>query len=124
MAGSVKCAPGCACRKHVSQESRRGVPRPLDVRLKIATSSRGKAGLRGPANPAWRGADCGYSAAHLRTQAERGRAVEHDCIDCGQQAAQWSFRGIPGDYSTDPHDYDARCVPCHRVHDHKARQAA
>jgi hypothetical protein len=75
-------------------------------------------------------------AAHQRVVDERGPARDHTCVDCGEQAEQWSFnhrdtppervrqdprngnRG-PGPYSLDTADYDARCISCHVKFDAK-----
>lgn len=72
---------------------------------------------------------CDYRTAHQRTAHARGKASEHTCIDCGEQAEQWAYRG-DGRYeftghhagyrtvwSGDPADYDPRCRPCHRKYD-------
>lgn len=72
----------------------------------------------------------GYGTAHDRVRFDRGSAASHLCIDCGRQAAQWSYdhcdprelighgggaEGLP--YSSDPSHYDPRCVPCHKTFD-------
>ena len=75
-------------------------------------------------------ADVGYGTAHERVRAFRGSAAEHMCVDCGGNAAQWSYNhsdpeeivstesyadGLP--YSVDPSYYDPRCVSCHKRFD-------
>lgn len=80
----------------------------------------------------------GYRAAHMRITAERGRAAEQACIDCGEQAADWSYNHDDDDeiiaddathagmaYSLDPQHYSSRCRTCHRAHDleHAAERA-
>lgn len=73
-----------------------------------------------------------YAAAHAQVRRLRGRAVEHQCIDCGQQAQQWSYNGTdlaeesafpkerankPLVWSMNIEAYDPRCHRCHRIHD-------
>ncbi|MDQ2710291.1 MAG: hypothetical protein M3Z25_22875 [Actinomycetota bacterium] len=65
-----------------------------------------------------------YSAVRRRLGAERGRAVELCCADCGGAAVCWSYDGSdphertdPGrgvSYSLDLGRYRARCRFCHR----------
>lgn len=74
--------------------------------------------------------DVGYTAAHDRVRRRLGRPRNHRCVDCGGQAAHWSYdhsdpkerfftaRGgylIP--YSVDPERYRPMCVSCHKRHD-------
>src|SRR5690606_2960253 len=33
----------------------------------------------------------GYGAAHERVYRKRGRASQHDCVDCGERAEEWSY---------------------------------
>ena len=79
---------------------------------------------------AYRGDDITYTTAHSRLRQQRGPASERTCIDCGGQAADWSYRGgspkeIVGvtqhgyvlPWSPDPADYDPRCRNCHRNFD-------
>lgn len=81
---------------------------------------------RGESNTAWKGADVGYTGAHMRLRAARGSARQHACIDCGGPAKHWSYNhrdpneiARPGGppYSGDPGMYDPRCVPCHKRFD-------
>lgn len=60
--------------------------------------------------------DVSYRTAHERVWKARGKASEHRCVDCGGQAAEWSYRARTG-YSVNPADYDPRCVSCHRRYD-------
>lgn len=83
----------------------------------------------GEENPNWVGEDVGYGGAHCRIYRARGNATEYPCVDCFDQAAQWSYRhgserentewmdGKLVPYSPDPMDYDPRCVPCHKAFD-------
>lgn len=81
------------------------------------------------ANPNWRGEAIGYEAAHARVEADRGRACEHSCIDCGGRAENWSYdhadpnelrnaRGLP--YSPHTMHYAPRCLSCHARFDRNA----
>lgn len=83
-------------------------------------------------NPAWKGAEVGYTAAHDRVRSVRGPATAQACASCGGTAQHWAYthddpaalrteKGIP--YSSDPAYYEALCVPCHKNAD-LARLAA
>lgn len=73
--------------------------------------------------------DVGYTSAHDRLRAARGKAVEHACVDnCGRMAAHWSLDDhhrsdnltcpqSTTTYSLDLHRYAPRCSSCHRLHD-------
>ena len=74
--------------------------------------------------------DIGYFSAHSRVYAQLGAASEHTCVDCKKQARHWSYNHQGNDelteviegkylvaYSTDPAQYEARCVPCHKRFD-------
>jgi hypothetical protein len=99
--------------------AKRGRPRPdmlgdgnpmrrSDVRERVAAAQRGRLRTTFPT----------YSTVHHeRLPKARGRASDHSCIDCGGQAAEWSYREPTG-YSADPFDYDPRCRLCHERHDH------
>lgn len=71
-----------------------------------------------------------YCTAHDRVHNDRGNAKNHDCVDCGSQAHEWSYnhqdpdelisadhysRGAP--YSLDVNNYEPRCRTCHRRFD-------
>lgn len=84
----------------------------------------------GEQNPNWQGDEVGYVGAHKRVHRERGQASAHTCVDCGAQAAQWSYNhndpdeltgisraSIASRYSADPSYYEPRCHPCHRAFD-------
>lgn len=74
-----------------------------------------------------------YLAVHKRIARERGPAIEHDCVDCGEQAAHWSYDGQDPDervgpvavrgrtyqvtFSVNHHHYAPRCAGCHKKHD-------
>lgn len=78
----------------------------------------------------WRGDDCGYTGAHDRVTTHRGGpASTFPCVDCGRDAAQWSYDHADPDekvglvngqllpYSTKVDHYQPRCVPCHKMFD-------
>ena len=67
-----------------------------------------------------------WAAVHKRLSRKRGRAAEHECVDCGGPAKEWSYTyGSPDElidanglrYSLDLDVYKPRCVPCHRRYD-------
>lgn len=72
----------------------------------------------------------GYAAAHIRLRITQGPAQQHTCVDCEQQACDWSYDGADPDeliqenghaaglrYSLDPEHYAPRCRPCHKAFD-------
>lgn len=89
---------------------------------------------RGEANPAWKGDEASYEAIHMRVRAERGSAREHECVDCGGPAAEWSYDHTdPNEktarrgnslvaYSTDLSRYVPRCVRDHRAYDREKEE--
>lgn len=77
-----------------------------------------------------------HAGAHKRVFYDRGKASEYNCVDCGNQAQEWSVRhdvssecrqegwcrGRDGKqvwvmWSTNSQDYDPRCKKCHRRYD-------
>ena len=81
--------------------------------------------------------EVGYSGAHDRVARVKGRAKDHECVDCGAPALEWSYNHddpdermttrprcpYPVPYSMDPEHYSARCGTCHRLHDNAAASA-
>ena len=77
-----------------------------------------------------------YAAAHIRVSQAKGRAAEHDCVDCGGEAHQWSYDHADSIeyvsppryavYSLNPDRYEPRCRSCHHAQDraHRARRGA
>ena len=73
-----------------------------------------------------------YLVVHQRLRrSDRGKASEFMCTDCAKPAKHWSFswRRVPTDriqydpdrgypFSTEPSDYDPRCVADARRYDH------
>lgn len=75
-----------------------------------------------------------FAAIHKRLTRTLGRASEHDCVDCGGPAREWSYNNADPDeltaeisgrtrgrftvaYSLDISNYDPRCTSCHRKFD-------
>jgi hypothetical protein len=56
-----------------------------------------------------------YTAVHVRLLRSRGSAAQHQCIDCGQIAREWSYNHSQSNvrYSLNLDDYDPRCRACH-----------
>jgi hypothetical protein len=57
-----------------------------------------------------------YYAIHNRVAQTLGKASVHVCIDCGDQAKEWSQIHDTDGLNYGKH-YVARCVPCHRKYD-------
>lgn len=105
-----------ACRNEASKKEKAPKPKYTPVRRFGANS------------PRWKGESVGYSAAHSRVRRSRGKAELYSCVDCGQQAQDWSFtkpdcdgtmtdnKGRP--YCTHPEHYEPRCRDCHNKYDH------
>lgn len=70
-------------------------------------------------------ADLTYSGAHQRIRRIKGPASAQRCALCPRQAREWSFIPNYADrrFSTDPDDYRALCVQCHRAYDLPAKPA-
>lgn len=73
-----------------------------------------------------KGTLCGNKAAHKRVKTLWGKAVEHLCVQCGDQAQDWAYDGtdpddlpddVYGRYSLYPEFYMPMCRPCHMRHD-------
>jgi hypothetical protein len=76
-------------------------------------------GVRGAASPKWVGDSIGEEGLHKRIVVERGKAKAHLCIDCGEQAFDWSHV-----HDTDPLDvsnYEPRCRKDHAAYDGTAK---
>ena len=113
---------GIYCKTHGARVRRHGDPHKV-----IAAKDREMP--TGGDHPHWKGDQPGYGAAHERVTREKGRASEHDCVDCGDAAYHWSYthqckdevvrdvRGYIIAYSPHPDQYVPRCVPCHKRFD-------
>lgn len=57
---------------------------------------------------------------HDRLRAEKGRAADHSCVDCGKPAKEWSWDGGSGEnfgssaVGDNFDEYSPRCQSCHR----------
>lgn len=73
-----------------------------------------------------------YGRAHNRVREARGPASDHECVDCGTRADQWSFdpertKHVQHDprrgyYSGDVEAYEPRCYHCHNIFDGHVEQ--
>lgn len=71
-----------------------------------------------------RAGDPTYAGAHSALYAERGKADQHLCVDCGGPATDWSYdNSDPREftdpatgcaYSPDTSRYQPKCRSCHR----------
>lgn len=76
----------------------------------------------------------GYEAAHLRVSQAKGAAAQHQCVDCGGPADEWSYDHTDTTeyvchrrfilYSLNPQRYHPRCRKCHKRHDMDRRGVA
>jgi len=106
------------CKMHGTRLRRHGNPI-----VTIATTDR--AFPVGGFHYAWSGSNATYRAMHQRVKKLRGKASDYACVDCGQNAAQWSYDhsdesqidGHPGPYSIDANRYRPMCVKCHKGFD-------
>jgi len=77
--------------------------------------------MRGECHPGWTGDNVEYTGAHWRLRQDLGPASSHKCVDCPNQARDWSYVEAKG-YSLDIADYSPRCTSCHRLHDAALRR--
>lgn len=114
----VKPARGSLCSMHEARIRRHGDP-------DYCLHQRDRNIPRGPDSPLWTGDAATEDAMHQRVRRAKGRAADHACVDCGGQAAQWSYDhldtderpGIKGPYSLGLDHYVPRCVRCHKRFD-------
>ena len=76
---------------------------------------RGKVVPKGEESHAWKGDMAKYQAIHIWVRKEKGSAGEHNCVDCGNRAHEWS--NIDSNYRRVLDDYESRCRSCHRRKD-------
>jgi len=66
----------------------------------------------------WKGDNAGKKAMHVRIVKKSGKAKDYKCVDCGEQAEDWS--NINNHIYTDKiEDYLPRCKKCHRKYDNQ-----
>jgi len=63
----------------------------------------------------WKGDDACTRGIHLWVEDKKGKAKEHKCVDCGEQAVHWSNKDHT--YKRNLEDYQARCYKCHKIYD-------
>lgn len=83
----------------------------------MARRDRGQFCSRACQDQAHRDPDAGYGSLHTRVERARGKASEHQCVDCPNPnpAEQWSC--IHGRDGKDVWDYEPRCTKCHAEYD-------
>lgn len=59
---------------------------------------------------------------HRRIHRKHGAASNHKCVDCNQQARDWSLNGNV--YTDKVEDYSPRCRSCHVKRDDKNNDRA
>jgi hypothetical protein len=101
-------------------ESLLGVPKSAEHRQKIREANLTK--------------DPTYKAIHIRLTKTYGPASFYQCVDCGNQAQQWSYDNTDDQvridpaigcaYSFDLFRYQSRCVPCHVKYDKAVRDGS
>lgn len=62
-----------------------------------------------------------YNRQHYAVRTRRGDPYNHDCVDCGKPAWEWSY--VNGDRN-DVNNYVARCNSCHSKHDYTEERRA
>jgi hypothetical protein len=110
--------PHGLCKMHKSRLDRQG-----DPMIFIPQAERNLP--RGPRHRSWTGDNASYRAMHQRVKALHGRPSTHTCVDCGGQAAHWSYNHDDpnekqcdaGPYSLNVESYKPRCVSCHKKFD-------
>ncbi len=81
-------------------------------------------------NPNGRADRVCYQRAHQRLRDDKGPAWQHACIECGDQAAHWSYdrkaedeqQSVFGPYTTRQEHYQPMCNSCHKKFDLNRRQ--
>jgi len=98
-------------------------PKPVETAMKkfnIPRRSTAKRDQRGQKNHAWKGADAGYQALHLRIYSVKGRPGR--CVECGTtEKCEWANK--TGNYH-DVEDFQSMCRSCHRIYDNARSKAA
>jgi len=124
------CRCECGTEKVIRGKNlRSGQVRSCGCLAREVSSSR-LASRRGEKHFQWKGDAIGYDGAHQRVDSAKGKAADHQCVDCGDQADDWSYvGGCPRErvsdepktigcvYSPDPNYYVPRCKKCHWHHD-------
>lgn len=124
----------CAVWKYENPERKRELDRRhhQKVRLSLYGPEGPQGNKKGSSSHLWQGDAIRYVAAHARVRRARGKASDHNCVDCFHRADDWSYIGgchrelteLRQDtrkaqparevtYSPDPEMYAARCRSCH-----------
>jgi NAD-dependent SIR2 family protein deacetylase len=90
----MKCVPDCTCLRHTVDPGTRG-------------------------GRTWQSENPTIRTIHGRLGRARGKAREHKCVDCGEQADEWSQ--IHGTDYRDINNYEPRCYSCHKYYDDPQR---
>ena len=73
--------------------------------------------VTGEKNGGWKGDEAGDNPKHRWVERQLGKASDYQCIDCTNQALDWS--NVDHLYRRDLDDYAPRCRSCHMIHDFK-----
>jgi hypothetical protein len=102
-----KCEPDCTCGRHAIGR--------LDICLDGCTCKRHTAPKQGEESHNWAGKSISKRSIHSRIERQKGKAKEHDCVDCGDQAHDWSQIHESDEWEMD--SYEPRCRSCHVKYD-------
>lgn len=97
-------------RRKIS-ESNKDKPFSVAHRKKLSESEKGEK------NHKWKGDNAGKLAMHSWVERQKGKASTHKCVDCNEQALDWS--NVDHSYKRRLKDYSARCRSCHYRYDRK-----
>ena len=88
----------------------------LGKRWKVKDSSKmGKGDISGKKHGKWKGNHAKKGAMHAWVVFKKGKAKKYKCVDCGEQALDWS--SIDHSYKRRLEDYFPRCRKCHQLYD-------
>jgi hypothetical protein len=112
-----KRTKGRWCAKHEARIRRHGDPDQV-------MHQRDRNIPKGEAHPFWNHQGS-YVAVHLRLRKARGRAKDHECVECQTPARQWALThnrdkalsAPQGPFSLNLDDYEPMCVRCHKTMD-------
>jgi hypothetical protein len=93
------------------------LPRSPEHVANAAAARRGKTGLPGALNPAWRGDAAGEDAIHKWLNAQYPKTGV--CEECEQQASRthYAYKHHPKPYTRNRDDYRELCTSCHKRFD-------
>ena len=102
-------ASGCSYKK--------GHKRNVGVKYSEESRLKNKLARIGNKNWNWKGEKSLPCATHVWVTQHKGKASTHKCIDCSEQAREWSNKDHS--YKRILSDYSPRCQKCHRQYDIK-----